>query len=139
MEFVQFHPPASTARMLITEGARGEAVISQLKGERSWSYAPTPRIRLARRREPGHDGGDREGRGVGPHDYIALHLEHLGRCHSRTPAGNRGTAAISPVDVTASHSGAADVHYNMEASPATTCEVVRPKDGDPDSIVPAMV
>src|SRR6266513_1995799 len=86
----------------------------------------------------------REGRGVGPeHDHIALHLEHLGEgvIHERLPGIAETARIFAGVDVTREPIPVQPtVHYNMGSIPCNyRGEVVRPKDGDPDSVVPGLM
>src|SRR5213082_2507260 len=86
----------------------------------------------------------REGRGVGPeHDHIALHLEHLGAAviHERLPGIAETARIFAGVDVTREPIPVQPtVHYNMGGIPCNyRGEVVRPKDGDPDSVVPGLM
>jgi succinate dehydrogenase / fumarate reductase, flavoprotein subunit len=86
----------------------------------------------------------REGRGCGPeHDYIELHLEHLGSqvIHERLPGIAETARIFAGVDVTREPIPVQPtVHYNMGGIPCNYHgEVVRPKDGDPESVVPGLM
>jgi succinate dehydrogenase / fumarate reductase flavoprotein subunit len=86
----------------------------------------------------------REGRGVGAeHDHIELHLEHLGPdvIHERLPGIAETARIFSGVDVTKEPIPVQPtVHYNMGGIPCNYHgEVVRPKDGNSDSIVPGLM
>src|SRR5690242_10618423 len=86
----------------------------------------------------------REGRGVGAeHDHIDLHLEHLGAevIHERLPGIAETARIFSGVDVTREPIPVLPtVHYNMGGIPCNYHgEVVCPKDGDPDSVVPGLM
>eukprot|EP00887_Chlorella_sp_A99_P007619 scaffold20.g7619.t1 len=121
LEFVQFHPTGIYgAGCLITEGSRGEGgILRNSEGERFMErYAPTAKDLASRDVVSRSMTMEiREGRGVGPEkDHIYLHLNHLPPelLAERLP-GISETAAIF------------------------AGEVVRPKDGDPDSVVPGLM
>jgi succinate dehydrogenase / fumarate reductase flavoprotein subunit len=86
----------------------------------------------------------REGRGVGPeHDYIDLHLEHLGSqvIHERLPGIAETARIFAGVDVTREPIPVQPtVHYNMGGIPCNYHgEVVCPQDGDADHVVEGLM
>src|SRR3989440_4972425 len=147
-EFVQFHPTGIYgAGCLVTEGARGECgYLVNSEGERYMErYAPNAKDLASRDVVSRAMTVElREGRGVGPeHDHIALHLEHLGAgvIHERLPGIAETARIFAGVDVTREPIPVQPtVHYNMGGIPCNYHgEVVRPKDGDPDSVVPGLM
>ena len=148
MEFVQFHPTGIyRAGCLITEGVRGEGgYLTNAKGERFMQrYAPNAKDLASRDVVSRAMTIEiREGRGVGAeHDHIHLHLEHLGPevIHERLPGIAETARIFAGVDVTRQPIPVQPtVHYNMGGIPCNYHgEVVRFRDGDPDSVVPGLM
>lgn len=148
MEFVQFHPTGVYgAGCLITEGVRGEGgYLTNSKGERFMErYAPSAKDLASRDVVSRSMTVEiREGRGCGSHqDHIHLHLEHLPAeiIHQRLPGIAETARVFAGVDVTkAPIPVLPTVHYNMGGIPTNYHgEVVRPKDGNPDAVVPGLM
>ncbi|MCG8505653.1 MAG: succinate dehydrogenase flavoprotein subunit [Sphingomonadales bacterium] len=147
MEFVQFHPTGVYgAGVLITEGARGEGgYLVNSEGERFMErYAPSAKD-LASRDVVSRSMAQemREGRGVGAEkDHIFLHLDHLSPeiLAQRLPGISESARIFAGVDVTkAPIPVLPTVHYNMGGVPTNYWgEVIAPKDGDPDAVVPGL-
>eukprot|EP00238_Polyblepharides_amylifera_P011771 CAMPEP_0196585770 /NCGR_PEP_ID=MMETSP1081-20130531/51924_1 /TAXON_ID=36882 /ORGANISM="Pyramimonas amylifera, Strain CCMP720" /LENGTH=535 /DNA_ID=CAMNT_0041907429 /DNA_START=408 /DNA_END=2015 /DNA_ORIENTATION=+ len=148
LEFVQFHPTGIYgAGCLITEGSRGEGgILRNSEGERFMErYAPTAKD-LASRDVVSRSMTleIREGRGVGPNkDHIYLHLNHLPPevLAERLPGISETAAIFAGVDVTKEPIPVIPtVHYNMGGIPTNHLgQVVSPKDGNPDAIVPGLL
>jgi succinate dehydrogenase / fumarate reductase flavoprotein subunit len=148
MEFVQFHPTGIYgAGCLITEGVRGEGgYLTNAGGERFMErYAPNAK-ELASRDVVSRAMTleIREGRGVGPEkDHIHLHLEHLGPdvIKERLPGIAESSRIFAGVDVTrAPIPVLPTAHYNMGGIPCNYHgEVISPKDGNPDAVVPGLM
>ncbi len=148
MEFVQFHPTGIYgAGCLITEGVRGEGgILRNSTGERFMErYAPNAKDLASRDVVSRAMTIEiREGRGVGPRrDHIYLHLEHLGAdvIQKRLPGIAETTMIFAGVDVTrAPIPVVPTAHYNMGGIPCNVRgEVVAPRDGDPDAVVPGLM
>ena len=147
-EFVQFHPTGIYgAGCLITEGSRGEGgILRNSEGERFMErYAPSAKD-LASRDVVSRSMTleIREGRGVGKDkDHIYLHLNHLPPelLAERLPGISETAAIFAGVDVTKEPIPVIPtVHYNMGGIPTNyKGEVVAPKNGDPDAIVPGLL
>lgn len=147
LEFVQFHPTGIYgAGCLITEGSRGEGgILRNSEGERFMErYAPTAKDLASRDVVSRAMTMEiREGRGVGPEkDHIYLHLNHLPPelLAERLPGISETAAIFAGVDVTKEPIPVLPtVHYNMGGVPTNYHgEVVNPKDGSPDAIVPGL-
>ena len=148
MEFVQFHPTGIYgAGCLITEGVRGEGgFLTNSKGERFMErYAPNAKDLASRDVVSRAMTIEiREGRGVGPaKDHIDLHLEHLGPAviQERLPGIAESSRIFAGVDVTRQPIPVLPTaHYNMGGIPTNYHgEVVCPKGGDPDAVVPGLM
>ena len=86
----------------------------------------------------------REGRGVGAEgDHIFLHLDHLDPkiLAERLPGISESARIFAGVDVTKEPIPVLPtVHYNMGGIPTNYHgEVVAPKEGDPDAVVPGLM
>ncbi|MFQ5533658.1 MAG: succinate dehydrogenase flavoprotein subunit [Sphingomonadales bacterium] len=148
MEFVQFHPTGIYgAGMLITEGVRGEGgYLVNSKGERFMErYAPHAKDLASRDVVSRAITIEvREGRGVGADkDHMFLHLDHIDAdiIEQRLPGIAESSRIFAGVDVTREPIPIIPtVHYNMGGVPTNyRAEVMAPRDGDPDAVVPGLM
>jgi succinate dehydrogenase flavoprotein subunit len=148
MEFVQFHPTGIYgAGCLITEGVRGEGgFLTNANGERFMErYAPNAKDLASRDVVSRAMTIEiREGRGVGPQkDHMHLHLEHLGPevIRERLPGIAESSRIFAGIDVARDPIPVLPTaHYNMGGIPCNYHgEVIAPKDGNPDAVVPGLM
>ena len=148
MEFVQFHPTGVYgAGVLITEGARGEGgFLRNSKGEKFMErYAPSAKDLASRDVVSRAITIEiREGRGHGPDkDYMHLHLDHLDpeMLAERLPGITDLARIFGGVDLREKPVPVIPTcHYNMGGIPTNIHgEVIAPRDGDPDAIVPGLM
>jgi succinate dehydrogenase / fumarate reductase flavoprotein subunit len=145
MEFWQFHPTGvAGAGVLITEGVRGEGgYLLNKNGERFMErYAPTMKDLASRDVVSRAMATEiKEGRGAGPEgDYILLKLDHLGVdvVEKRLPGIREIAKKFANVDPVKDPIPVVPTcHYQMGGIPTNfRGEVVVPKDGHPESVVP---
>ncbi len=145
MEFWQFHPTGvAGAGVLITEGVRGEGgILLNGNGERFMErYAPTMKDLASRDVVSRAMATEiKEGRGAGPNkDYILLKLDHLGPevINKRLPGIREIAVKFANVDpIKEPIPVVPTCHYQMGGIPTNYLgEVVVPKDGNPNAVVP---
>ncbi len=145
MEFWQFHPTGvAGAGVLITEGVRGEGgILLNGNGERFMErYAPTMKDLASRDVVSRAMATEiKEGRGAGPNkDYILLKLDHLGPevINKRLPGIREIAVKFANVDpIKEPIPVVPTCHYQMGGIPTNyRGEVVVPKDGNPNAVVP---
>lgn len=145
MEFWQFHPTGvAGAGVLITEGVRGEGgILLNKNGERFMErYAPTMKDLASRDVVSRAMATEiKEGRGAGPNaDYILLKLDHLGPevINKRLPGIREIAIKFANVDpIKEPIPVVPTCHYQMGGIPTNYLgEVVVPKGGNPNSVVP---
>ncbi len=145
MEFWQFHPTGvAGAGVLITEGVRGEGgYLLNKDGERFMErYAPTMKDLASRDVVARAMATEiKEGRGAGPNkDYILLKLDHLGPdvINKRLPGIRESAIKFANIDPVKDPIPVVPTcHYQMGGIPTNYHgEVVVPKDGNPNSVVP---
>jgi succinate dehydrogenase / fumarate reductase, flavoprotein subunit len=145
MEFWQFHPTGvAGAGVLITEGVRGEGgYLLNKSGERFMErYAPNLKDLASRDVVSRAMATEiKEGRGAGKDgDYLLLKLDHLGRetIEKRLPGIVEISKKFANVDpVRDPIPVVPTVHYQMGGIPSNyRGEVVVPKDGNPEWVVP---
>ena len=145
MEFWQFHPTGvAGAGVLITEGVRGEGgILLNGNGERFMErYAPTMKDLASRDVVSRAMATEiKEGRGAGPNkDYILLKLDHLGPevINKRLPGIREIAMKFANVDpIKEPIPVVPTCHYQMGGIPTNYLgEVVVPKDGNPNAVVP---
>ena len=147
MEFWQFHPTGvAGAGVLITEGVRGEGgILLNADGERFMErYAPTVKDLASR------DVVSRamsleilEGRGCGKNkDHVLLKIDHIGaeKIMSKLPGIREISINFAGVDpIKDPIPVVPTVHYMMGGIPTNYLgEVVAPKDGNPEAVVPGL-
>jgi len=147
MEMWQFHPTGvAGAGILITEAVRGEGgILLNANGERFMErYAPNLKD-LASRDVVSRsmDQEIKEGRGCGPHkDYVLLKLDHLGPdvIIKRLPSIREISIKFANADpIKEPIPVVPTIHYMMGGIPTNVYgQVVAPKDGDPNSVVPGL-
>ena len=147
MEFWQFHPTGvAGAGVLITEGVRGEGgYLLNKNGERFMErYAPNLKDLASRDVVSRAMATEiKEGRGAGKEgDYVLLKLDHLGPevIDKRLPGIREIAKKFADVDpVKDPIPVVPTVHYQMGGIPTNYLgEVVVPKDGNPNSVVPGL-